>query len=131
MRVERLAEQRAHHGARGLEAAVEKRRADHRLQRVGEDRRPARAAALQLALAQQQLRAEVEAPRDRGERLLVDEVRAQPRELAFGQLRKLVVELERDDAVQHAVAEELQPLVVGRAVAAVGQRAAQQLRLAA
>ena len=63
---------------------------------------------------------------DGGKRLLVDQVGAQPRQLAFGQRGKPLIEFERHDAIEHAVAEKLEALVVGRAVAAVGQRLPQQ-----
>ena len=40
------------HAARGVEAGVDEHRAEHRLERIGEDRRPLAAAALQLAFAE-------------------------------------------------------------------------------
>ena len=115
-----------HDLARGLEAAVEEHRADQRFERIGEDRRPPEAAALQLALAQPQVVAEREASRQLVQPLLAHQARAQARQLAFPEVREPVVELGGDDAVEHAVAEELEPLVVGRAVAAVGQRLREQ-----
>ena len=51
-------------------------------------------------------------------------------QLAFGELREARVELVGDRAAEHAVAEEFQPLVVVRAVAAVGERPFEQARVA-
>ena len=89
-----------------------------------------RAAALLLrprrAGWQRRGRARAEA----GQRLAIDETRAHARQLAFGNLRKPPVEDRGDRAVQHRVADELEPLVVLRAEAAVRERLAQQLRAA-
>ncbi|MNC87448.1 hypothetical protein D3C83_31760 [compost metagenome] len=74
--IEHVPEQRAHHPVRGLEAAIEKYRADYGLYRVGQYRRPARATALQLAFAEAQLLPEVELERCGGKRWLVDDIRA-------------------------------------------------------
>ena len=115
---------------RGLETLIKERRADHRLDSIGQHRWAPCTAALGFPLAEEQLRSEVELLSHVGERLLVDEVRPEPRQLAFGQLRKFVIELERDSAIHDAVAEEFEALVVGGAVAAVRQRTTQQFRLA-
>src|SRR5690606_7679322 len=114
-------------GTGRLEPAVEKDGADHGFDRIGEHRRTPRPSAPDLALPQAQLLPERQVLRDAGEGLLVDEVRAQAREVALRQAREARIELQRDDAVQNAVAEELEPLVVRGAVATMGQRPAQQL----
>ena len=111
--------------ARRLVAAVEEHRAEHRLERVGEDRRrrcrrsPSRSCA--RAGPSSLRRPRPACPRAPGSRAAG--------QLAFGQLRKALVELVGDRAVEHAVAEELEPLVVVRAVAAMGQRLREQARV--
>jgi hypothetical protein len=44
------------------------------------------------------------------------------RQLAFGELREALVELVRNGAAEHAIAQEFESFVVCRAVAAVRQR---------
>ena len=83
-----------------------------------------------FAFAQADRVAEPEPPRDARQRVLVDEPRAHARQVALGQRGKALVQRRADDAVEHRVADELQPLVVRRAEAAVGQRLAQQVGLA-
>jgi hypothetical protein len=114
-------EQRRDHPPHRLEAAVQVHRAQQRLERVGEDRGPPEPAALQLALAQAQPVAEAQSGCDLGKRRLVHERGAKPREVAFGKLREALVEERGDGAVEQAVAEEFEALVVDGAVAAVGE----------
>jgi hypothetical protein len=83
-----------------------------------------------LALAEQQTRGETEPLGDLVERLLLDEIRAQPGEIAFGKLAELPVEQRGHCTIQHRVAEKLQPLVVGLPEAAVRERLAQQAGIA-
>ena len=113
--------------ARRVEAAVEEDRAEQRLERVGEDRRPLGAAAPALALAEAQRRAERELRARAVQRVAVDQVaRAGATGRPPAGRGKRGVELGGDDAVEHGVADELEPLVVGGAVAAVGQRLREQ-----
>ena len=88
------------------------------------------AAAFQLAFAQKQAVADAQLAGDIGQRALVDQIGAQPRQFAFAELGEAVVEHARHGVVQDAVANEFKAFVIGGAVAAVGQRLAQQLRLA-
>ena len=119
-----LRAERLHHGAprRGI-AAVEEDGAKHGFKRIGEDGRRdgRRAGAHQIRQA--------ELARHLGEGLLAHQVCAQPGELAFGKLREAGVELVGDRATEDAVAEEFQPLVVVRSVAAVRQRPLEQTRV--
>src|SRR5579885_2160958 len=85
-------EQRTHGVAARRPAAVEIDRGDERLERVGKDRIPTEASALQFAGAETQLIAELELARDARERGLADQARAQPRELALVGLREPLVE---------------------------------------
>ena len=121
-----LGEQPLDRLAHRLEARVEVHRAQQRLERVGEDRGAAKAAALQLAFAQAQQLAQAQALRGLEERGLVHELRAQAREVAFGKLREAFVEERGDRAVEQAVAEEFEALVVRRAEAAVRERPARR-----
>ena len=61
--------------------------------------------------------------------ILADEVRAHTREVALVGAGKAVIEQARDGEVQHCVAEELEPLVVVRAEAAVGERTLEERTL--
>ena len=60
------------------------------------------------------------------QRLLAHQVGAQARQIALPEAGEPAVELGGDDAIEDAVAEELEALVVGRAVAAVRQRLREQ-----
>ena len=112
--------------ARGRVAGVEEHRAVDRLERVGEDRGPCRALVARGALVEPQELGDAEVARDRGERFLADQAGADARQLAFGQLRDGAEQQLGDRAAEHAVAEELEPLVVRRAEAAVRQRLREQ-----
>jgi hypothetical protein len=67
--------------------------------------------------------------RDARQRVAVDEAGARTRQVAFGS-RESARRGARDDAVQHGVADELEALVVRRAVAAVRERLASTGRIA-
>ena len=113
--------------ARGAVAAVEEYRAVDRLQRIGEDRRAFRAFVARGALVQAQERARCRARAPmRGQRFLADQAGAHPRQLALGQLRMALEQQLGHGAAEHAVAEELEPLVVRRAEAAVRERLREQ-----
>ena len=119
-----LRAERLHHGApRCGVAPVEDDRPEHGFQRIGEhgrrDRRRARPHPIRQA----------ELARHLGEGLLAHQVCAQPGQLAFGKLREAGVELVGDRATEDAVAEEFQPLVVVRSVAAVRQRPLEETRV--
>ena len=70
------------------------------------------------------------AAREARQRLAVDEARADPRQLAFGDLREAPVQDRRDGAIQYGVADELEALVMIGAEAAVRERLQEQLRTA-
>jgi hypothetical protein len=80
-------------------------------------------AALEFAHAEDELVAEFQVARDRGERRFADQARAETREFAFVGARKNFVQKFRDKKIDQPVAEEFQPLVVARADAAMAQRA--------
>ena len=105
-RLELRAEHRRHCLARRVVAAVEKHRAEHRLDRVREQR------GLHLDVAEAQVLRQADPLARLGKRFLAHQAGAQPRQLAFRELREAGVELVGDRAAEHAVAEEFQPLVV-------------------
>src|SRR6185295_1825961 len=79
-------------------------------------------------LAEAQMLRQADALARLGQRLFANQAGAQPRQLAFGELREAGIKLVGDRAAQHAVAEEFQPLVVVVPVAAVRQRLLEELR---
>src|SRR5439155_1180374 len=119
--VDERAEGREHRLARGVVAAVEEHRAQHRLERVGEDRGARLGGGSELALPQAKELADAQGLRHLGESFLAHQARPQARELAFGELRETRVQLVGHGAAEHAVAEKFEPLVVVGAAAAVGQ----------
>src|SRR6266853_963929 len=106
---------------------VDKDRSDQSFERIGQNRGPREPAALQLAFAQLQVIAHAEGLRHLIQGLLAHQLRAQPRQLSLGKLGEALEQLGRDDAVENAVAQELQALVVKRAVAAVRECPRQEL----
>jgi hypothetical protein len=74
--------------ARAVEAAVEEDRAEQGFERIGQDRRTAETARLQFALAQAQELRQLELLGDLVQRLLLDQVGAQARQVAFGRSLK-------------------------------------------
>ena len=115
-----------HQGARRLEAAVEERRADQRLERVGEDRRALGAAAARLALRQAQHVGQAERQRHAVQAVLAHQVGPHAGQVAFVRTGEALEQQARDGQAEHRVAEELEALVVIGAEAAMGQRAGQQ-----
>ena len=77
--LEAIGEERLDRATNRIETAVEVDRPQQRLERVGEDRGTAKAAALELAFAQAQPVAETEARRKLGKRRLVRQGRARAR----------------------------------------------------
>ena len=63
------------------------------------------------------------------QRLLVDQIRAHPGQISLRNLREATIQGQGDRAIEHAVADEFETLVVIRAETAVGQSQAEQLRL--
>ena len=103
--------------------------ADQRLDRVGQDRRPRRAAAARLALGQLQRVGQAEHERDPVQAVLAHEVGAHAREVALVGAGEAVEQQPRDGQVQHRVAQELEALVVVGAEAAVREGALEQRAL--
>ncbi len=129
-RLDDLAEQAFDDGACGVEAAIEKGRADHSFERVGQDRRALRAAAAGLTVAQVQHLGQRELQRDPVQALFAHQMRAHARQVAFVGAFEALVQQAGDGQAQHRVTEKFKPLVVVGTEAAVRQRAAQQARVA-
>ena len=123
--------------ARDVPAEVEVDRADQRLERRREQRRPHAPAALRLALAEQQERAEVDAGREAGEPGRADDRRAARREHPLVVAGMALVERLGHGQAHDGVAEELEALVVARRgvgvlvqPAAVDERLPEQVAIA-
>jgi hypothetical protein len=99
------------------------------LQRVGEDRIAAVAAALELARAELEHRAQVEPAREFGQGGLAHQAGAGAGQLPLVGLGPACMQGLGHDQVDQGVAQELQALVVGRPDAAMSQRLAQQGRV--
>ena len=112
-----------------LVAAVEKDRTDDRLDRVGQDRRPLRAAISGLALGQSQHLGQSQAQRGAVQAVFAHQVRAHAGEVALVAVREALEQQAGDRQAQHRIAQELKPLVVVGAPAAVGEGPRQQGRL--
>jgi len=65
-----------------------------------------------------------------GQRGLLDQVGAQPGQVAFVDLGEALEQQRRHDEVQHRVTQKLQPLVVAGAMAAVRERLLEQRGIA-
>jgi hypothetical protein len=116
------------HRLGSLETGVEENRREDRLEGVGQDGRAAVTAALHLALAQAQVFTELQAVGQAVQGFLAHEVGPQAGHVALAQLAETLEQGDGGDAVDDAVAEKLQPLVVGRTEAAMGDRLLEQLR---
>jgi len=103
---------------------------DEGLHGVGQNRILIRPAGLLFALAQQNARAEVDAPCDARQSLGRHQGCATLSELALGKLRKRGVEQHRHGLAQHGVAQKLKAFVVGRTAAFVGERTVRERQLA-
>src|SRR5262249_36984630 len=102
--------------------------AQHRLERVGQQRAKAPTAALGDALAQEEVVAQAELLGQGGERVRVDHGGAELRHLAFLGPRPDLEQVLGRDELQDGVAQVLQPLVVARrhVRTLVGERAVGQ-----
>ena len=96
----------------GRKAAVKKNRPDERFDCISKYGRALRTTTAQFALAQRQLRTDRQFARQCAKRLAVDEAGAHARQITLGHCRINPEQLGRNHAVQHRVAEKLQPLVM-------------------
>ena len=119
-----------------LETVLEEESRERRFQQRGKDVAiPREAVELVLGDAarapRDQPRPEVELPSDNGAARARNDVRADLRQPALRQVRIAVVERPRNGELEDAVAEELEPLVRGRALGRprrMGERIVDQLR---
>jgi hypothetical protein len=103
-----------------LDAAAHVHGADHRLDRVGQDRGLVAATGGVLAPAELDVLAQADGATDLGQRPGVDHGGAELGQPALGQVGMADVERLGDHDAEHGVAEELQPLVGGQATVLVG-----------
>ena len=122
-------EHAAHNRLRGVEAPIEKHRAQNRFQRIGQNGRTAESTALQFTLAQAQYVAQFQLDCNLCQCLLPYQIGTQSRQTPLGQAGKSIVEGPGNRAVQHGIAQELEPLVVGCAVTAMRKCLRQQFRM--
>ena len=116
--------------ARRLQAAIEERRSDQRLERVGEDRRAHRSAAARFAFAESDRIGQAELQRGAEQAVLADEVGANARQVALVRIAQPLEQEARNDQAQDGVAEEFEALVVVGAEAAVREGPFEQRRIA-
>ena len=107
------------------------------LHNIAEDARAAAAAALILAVSEQQMLAERETLRHGGKALFADELRADARQIAFELFGESPVQILRRHEADNGIPKEFQPLIAAQRVlidlvctGSVGQRHAQKLRIA-
>src|SRR3954471_1529247 len=113
--------QLAHEPPRRVEAAVEVERTDQRFDDVPDDVFATRRAILARLLAKSELRRNPGFDADLPTRRARHEHREAVRQLAFGLLRKALLEPFGHDQSEHAVAEEFEALVIVLAEARVGE----------
>lgn len=114
-------------GPHPLQIGIQIDGADHRLDRVGQDRLAAEPAAFQLAGPQDQVIPEVKLPAELGQGLLAHQGGTHAAEIPFRRLREAVEEIIGNHQTQDGVPQKFQSLIVTGTGAAVGQRPGQQL----
>jgi len=90
---------------------------------------PGEPAAFQLAQAETQVFAQTSSPRDLRQGLAADQRRTQPRQGSFIRLAVRIVEQTGHTAIEHRIAQELQPLIMIGSGAAVSHCGVTQRRL--
>ena len=118
-----------HRGAAGVQAGIQVDGGDHRLQGVGQDRITAVAARLHLARAELEHGPDIEPAGDPGQGGFAYQFGPGPGQRALVGARPALEQHLGHHQPQQGVAEELQPLVVRRPGAAMGQRPGQQARV--
>ncbi len=98
--------------ADGDKIAVEIHRADERLEGVGQRAGAVASAVGFFATAHHEVAAEVEAVGEDAESVAGDDAGADFREIAFGELGKLIEQMLGEDELQDGVAEEFEALIV-------------------
>ncbi len=102
-------------------ARVQKDSAKNRFQRIRQNGRTAETTAFQLPFPQTQIIRQTQTGCDFSQSSLFDQIRSQTRQVAFINALKAVEQQGRNREVQDRIAQELQPLVMTRAVATMGQ----------
>ena len=97
---------------RGLEASIEENRAQQRFEGIGQGGRALATAAGLFAPAENQMFAQTEPASLLGKRAAIDHLRPGLGQRAFTHHRKFFVEFNREDKLQHGVAEKFQPLIM-------------------
>jgi hypothetical protein len=97
---------------RHAESGIDVNRAEHGLQDVGEQGRSVPAPCFLLPFAQQDIASQPQCARDACQPGLADDSRPQLREVAFGGIRVLVIEVIAHDQAQDGISQEFQSFVV-------------------
>lgn len=96
---------------RCFHAGVEIHSGNDRLHSVGKDRRALPPAVVLLTLAETEIVAQMQLQRHTMERLLADELRAEPRHAALRHIGKMPVQEIRDRNAENGITQKLQPFV--------------------
>ena len=94
------------------ETAIEINCSEHRLQRIGENRRALVSATFEFSFAKSDQLSQFKLSRHFGQSLLIDQIGPDPRQVAFGKIGKMPENQSCDCAVEHTVAKKFQALVV-------------------
>ncbi len=113
-------------GLRGVEALFDIERADQRLHDVAQHIVALHRAVVAGLLAQAHIGGDADIPADGGTGLAADDRVESAREIALGLVGEQFVKPGPCDQAEHPVAQEFEPLIMVRAVAAMGQRALEQ-----
>ena len=99
-----------------LHAAIQKRRGDDGFHGICQNGLPGPAAALLLAVAQEQVFTQMDLLGNAGQRGLADHIRPHSGQFPFGAVREIPVKVIRYQHSQNAVSQEFQPLIAEQAV---------------
>ena len=110
---QRIVDEMMHHAARLVDAVLDERRADQRFDDVAQNRAFVRAALFRLAVAEQNVRADVQFfTGDFAQGFLGNRLRTHFGQLAFVHVGMHLVQRFRGDQFEHRVAEEFESFVV-------------------
>ena len=110
--ISHVLEQAAHQLVGLVKAGIQVHRANHGLQRIGQDGRPLLSARARFALAQAQQLGQAQHHGQLVQGVLLDQIGAHARQIAFGQLAQLLVQQAGDRQIEHRVAQKLEAFVV-------------------
>jgi hypothetical protein len=116
----------ADEGLGRIEPAFEIKGADQRLDRVAQHIVALHGAIVARLLAELEMGGDSDVAADIGAGLAADDRVQAPRQIALRLVGEDLVEPRAGDEAEHPVAQEFQPFIMVRAIAAMGQRALEQ-----